>query len=47
VKKKFFLDADTAVCFHNGGHKIPDNTGEAMVKFFREYPLAIRFPELI
>lgn len=31
--------ADTAVYNHNGGHRMPDNTGEMMVKFFRQYRL--------
>lgn len=32
-------NADTAVYLHNGGHKMPDNTGEVMAKFFKEYRL--------
>ncbi|MFN0112699.1 MAG: alpha/beta hydrolase family esterase [Blastocatellia bacterium] len=31
--------ADTAVYIHNGGHRMPNNTGEMMVRFFKEHRL--------
>lgn len=33
------VGADTAVYNHNEGHRMPDNTGEMMVKFFKEHRL--------
>ncbi len=33
------IGADTAMYVHNGGHKMPDNTGEMMVKFFKQQRL--------
>ena len=33
------VGADTLVYVHNGGHKMPNNTGEVMVRFFKDQRL--------
>jgi polyhydroxybutyrate depolymerase len=33
------VGADTAIYVHNNGHRMPDNTGEMMVRFFKRYKL--------